>query len=208
MPSPFRTGVLALATLFAPLPALGQDGIRLIVTLEDGSGNPAAIIDVSGLFGDDRFLNALESGFPLRLDFTLELREPRSGWFDRSVGGFGWDYVIAYDAVRDRYLMDDGQETIILPSARALRGRIETRYDAGSYPPDRDGTFYYRVTLDAVTVSDEDIDEVYAWLRGDPEPAGGRSASPLTRMARRLLVQVAPLPRERASANSPRFRWP
>lgn len=178
------------------------------MALQDSGGNLRAVIDVAGVFADDRFIKALESGFPLRLDFRLELRERRSNWFDRTVGGFGWDYVIAHDPVRDQFLLDDGLETIALASRDALRRRIETRYDAGSFPPDRDGTYYYRVTLDAITLSDEDIDEVYEWLNGEADSTRDRSPSPLTRIARKLLVQVAPLPRESAAANSPTFRWP
>lgn len=203
-----RVAAWGLVGLWIPLPAAGQGGIQLSVSLQDAPGNPGAVVAVTGVFGDDRFLNALKSGFPLRLDFLLELRERRENWFDRRVGGFGWDYVIAYDPVRDQFLLDDGFETLSLPTPRALRDRVETRYDAGSYPPDQDGTYYYRATLEAVTVSDEDVDEVYAWLRGDADSSSRRSPSPITRMARRLLVQVAPLPRESASANSATFRWP
>ena len=201
--------MLALAIAGVPTTVDGtQDGIRLAVSVQDTGGNPGAVIAVSGVFQDDRFVNALESGFPLRLDFQLELRESKRNWFDRSVGGFGWDYVIVYDPVREEFLLDDGLETLVISSREALRRRVETQYDAGSYPPDGEGTYYYRATLEAITLSDEDIDEVYDWLRGDADTTVDRTPSPLTRVARRLLVQVAPLPQERASANSRTFRWP
>jgi hypothetical protein len=58
----------------------------------------------------------------------------------------------------------------------------------------------------ARTLSDEDVDEVRAWLRrGDAEQADRDPPGFLARAARRLLVQVAPLPRITLEARTAEF---
>ena len=70
--------------------------------------------------------------------------------------------------------------------------------------PTEAGTFYYQVSVRARTLSDEDVDEIFAWLRGN----GADSVRPpniFSRTARRLLVQMAPLPRLRREGKSQEF---
>jgi hypothetical protein len=44
-------------------------------------------------------------------------------------------------------------------------------------------------------LTDEDVDEVYAWLRGDEADTTRHRPGLIARAARKLLVEVAPLPR-------------
>ena len=62
------------------------------------------------------------------------------------------------------------------------------------FDTDEEGTLYYTATVTARTLSDEDVDEVFDWLRGDTD-SEAKKRGLFTRTARKLLVQVAPLPR-------------
>ncbi len=127
--------------------------------------------------------------------------------FDPVVDRYYLEYVILYDPVRESFLFDDANAREEISSEIALRRKLESVYVFGLLPND-EGRFYYGVTVNARTLSDEDVDEVFDWLKGDNDTTAVRHRSLLSRMARRLLVQVAPLPRISVSAKTETFRWP
>ena len=187
--------------------ALGQDRSDVVVELDRTTDAPAVRVSITGLLSDPRFLSAMRSGFPLYMEYRIELRETRANWFDRTVARESYEYVVLYDPVRETFVVEDllGREE--LPGEAALRRRLEAIYRF-QLTPDEEGEFYYSGTVHARTLSDEDVDEVFDWLKGDDATTSGRRRGIVTRSARRLLVQVAPLPRLTKSAQSQIFRWP
>jgi hypothetical protein len=184
--------------------AAAQERPRLEVGLRPRDpGPPDAVVTVHGLLADDKFLSAVRSGFPLYMAYQVELRESRSMW-DREVGREAWELVVLYDPGRDLYRIEDEQGTEEIRDRAVLERRLEVAWVVESLRPDGPGRFHYRATVAARTLSDEDVDEVFAWLRGE---SGGAPRRPglVTRTARRLLIQVAPLPRLTLEGRSPDF---
>jgi len=189
-----RASLLAAACLSAlATGVLGQERPELQVALR-GSASPEVDVSLRGLLADNRFLDAMESGFPLYVEFRVELRQSRSLW-DRTVAREEWEFVVLYDPVRDRYVLEEAEGTEYIPTRRLLEDRLQDVYGV-RIRPDRDGEFHFHAAVDARTLSDEDVDEVFAWLKGeDVDSLPVERPGWFTRTARRLLVQVAPLPR-------------
>ena len=171
----------------------GQERPQLRVGLR-GNGTPEVNVSLRELLADDRYLEAMESGFPLYVEYRVELRQSRSLW-DRTVSRQEWEFVVLYDPVRDRYVLEEAEGSELVPTRELLEERLSKPY-AVRMQPDRDGEFHYHASVDARTLSDEDVDEVFAWLKGENvDSLPVERPGWFTRTARRLLVQIAPLPR-------------
>ncbi len=181
---------------------------RATVSVELGEGEtPGVYVSLQGLLQDDHFVSAMESGFPLHVAYKVELKQSRSLW-DRTVARAEWDYVVLYDPVRQRFVLEDPYGAEVLPNRSALRERLNQVYFF-ELAPDQAGEFYYAATVDALTLEDEDVDEVFEWLKGESADSLQRNRPGfLTRAARNLLVRVAPLPRVTVAAQSARFTRP
>ena len=170
---------------------------------------PDVEIGVMGLLSDRRFLNAMESGFPLYVEYSIALRRARSTWFDGTVKDLILEYVVFFDPVRELYVVEARGVTEQLSSEQALRTRIAQRYRIEDLHPDEPGRYYYSATINARTLSDSDVDEVFAWLKGDRGSAAEIDRPGfVTRTARRLLVRVAPLPRLTLEERTEDFQVP
>jgi hypothetical protein len=209
-----RSELVAIAGAIALVPGLtAQERVTVSVELSAASV-PEAYVTLSGLIADDRFVSAMESGFPLHVTFTVELRQPRSLW-DRTVDRADWEYVVLWDPVRERFVLEDPAGTEVLPGRAQLQDRLEQVHLVG-LEPNGTGEFYYSAIVEARTLDDEDVDEVYEWLRGESadslrrEPDSLRRERPgfVTRTARSLLVRIAPLPRVTVEGKSRRFQRP
>lgn len=180
--------------------ARGQERPALRVDLR-GTNPPEALVSVRDLLSEQRFLEALESGFPLYMEYKVTLRRPGS-WRDRTVGQpVVWEYVVLFDPMRERFTVETPDGTESLPDREALRVRLAQVYRV-PLDPGGPGEYHYAGEVTARTLSDEDVDATFAWLKGQ---SGGPGL--LDRIARRVLVKVAPLPRMKLSARSARFGW-
>ena len=200
-----RATYLVVALYFALVPGLvGQARPVVRVELEEDE-IPTARVSLHGLLDDDRFLSAMESGFPLYIEYRVELRESRSLW-DRKVGRLEWEYVVLYDPVRMRYRVEYVDGTDYLPDVSALRQRLQDVYPVSGLQPDQPGEYYFNAVVTVTTLTDEDVDEVFAWLRGEAADSLSRDRPGfVTRTARKLLVRVAPLPRMEIEGKSEKF---
>jgi hypothetical protein len=201
-----RTGLIvaALHCAMVVLAAAQQPSLRIALT-DDAS--PHAVFAIENLLADGQFIGAMESGFPLYVEFTLALRESKPLW-DRDVKNQTFEYVILFDPVRDRYVLEDKGSTEIIRTRDQLARRVAEEYEY-VLTPEGNGSFYYRLSVDVRTLDDSDVDEVFAWLKGEDVDTD-RSDRPgmLTRAARRLLVAVAPLPSVHVEARTPSFSRP
>ena len=179
----------------------------VVVRLRPTQDVPGVFVQMIGLLSDSRFLNAMRSGFPLYLEYEIELRGTRSNWFDPVVDRYYLEYVVLHDPVRESFVFEGADTREEISSESALRRKLESVYEFGLLPDD-EGRFYYGVTVTARTLSDKDVDEVFDWLKGDNDTTTVRRRSLLSRTARRLLVRVAPLPRIRMSGKTESFEWP
>ena len=193
--------VTTTITLFA------QGGPSLDVALEPGDSQvPALTVSMRDLLADSRFLRTMHSGFPLYVEYTAEVREARSNWFDRTAATHTWEFVVLHDPVRESYVAEEATSTVDLPNERELRDYLARVFVIRQLTPDGMGRFYYRVSVDARTLSDEDVNEVFDWLKGEGADSNElRDRGLLTRAARGVLVRVAPLPQLTLRENSSRF---
>ncbi|MBI4503315.1 MAG: DUF4390 domain-containing protein [Gemmatimonadetes bacterium] len=190
----------------AGIAGAAQAQSRPVLRLDlNASRVPEALISVLNLLSD-RVHAALQSGFPLYVHYRVELRESRE-LFDRTAADTSWEYVALFDPMRERFVVEgtiDGREE--LTSRAALQQRLERVYVVGLVP-DGPGRFYYRAMVEARTLSDQEIDEAFAWLQGEEgDSVGLRRPDAFTRATRRLLVRVAPLPQFGLEAKSRAFR--
>lgn len=201
-----RVAAAAAYCLLVGGPLAAQERPALSVALNDSAGTPEAYVSVRGLLSDERFLSAMEAGFPLHMEYRVELRKTRP-LFDRTVSEWTVEYVVLYDPVRDLWFVEDAEGTLELTSQRALQERLSTVYVFGIRPPES-GRFHFRAQVRARTLSDEDVDEVFAWLKGeDYDSAHIDRPGFLARTARSLLIRVAPLPQLRLEGRTEDFRY-
>lgn len=185
-----------------------QSRPELEVELDRSGDVPDVVVTLRNLFSE-RFLPAMESGFPLYLEYRVTLRRARSSWFDESVLEHVLEYVVYYDPVRELYVVEEPGVTEQLPTLADLRSKVSKRIIfRGLYPQDS-GRYYYAASVVARTLSDSDVDEVFAWLRGENgDSTALERPGFVTRTARRLLVQVAPLPRITLEGRTEDFTHP
>ena len=166
------------------------------VQLVDNDRAPNVEVNIVGLLRDTRFLGAMESGFPLYVEYDIELRRS-GGWFGGGTESeLTWEFVVFFDPVRELYIVEARGVTEQFSSVSDLRIRIAQRYRIEDLHPEESGRYHYFATITARTLSDSDVDEVFAWLDGEHgDSTELRRPGFVTRVARRLLVQVAPLPR-------------
>ena len=189
-----------VAVLCTGAAASAQPSVR--VELHPGAARPTVAVQLRNLLDDRSFVGTMESGFPLHLEYQIELRKTRSGWFDQTVDEATVEFVAIYDPVRERFVVEDATETEYLDDEAELSRRLQRVYLVQLDPPEP-GSFYYRATVSARTLSDEDVDEVFDWLRGDDDSSVVHGRGIFTRAARKLLVQVAALPSVTVSARTP-----
>lgn len=195
---------MLLGLALAPRGASAQDRPSVRVDLQGSP--PEALVSVRNLLEERRFLGALESGFPLYMEYKVTLRAPRS-FRDARLGESSWEYVVLYDPLRERYTVETPDGTESISDRSALRERLAQVYLVGLVDPGDRGDLYYEAEVNARTLSDQDVDEAFAWLRGESgDSARMRHPGLFDRLARRVLVEVAPLPRLRLNGRSQAFQ--
>lgn len=183
---------------------------RLTVTLPNDPGSGSPVVRATGVFGDGVFAGALRDGFPVRLQYRLELWRS-STLFDRLEREQAWLALAQYDPLNGRYTLTrtgGGVETFT--SLEALAQAIAVAYTVDLPQPEGRGRarYYYVATLDIESLSLSELEEVERWLRGDLGRAlthEGDVGGALGRGARRLLVRFSGLPSRRLEARTPLF---
>lgn len=187
--------------LLVAAPSLARQRPALEVGLSLDS-MPGVVITVRGLL-TDQVVNALESGFPLYVHYQVDLREPGGLFGGRLAQRFEMDYVVLRNPVRNNYAAETPDGRVELPSQDSLTRWVSVprlfQLEGG-----RQRRYFYQVQVRARTLSDEDVDEAFAWLRTGDNPRRERPGF-LSRAARRVLVQVMPLPSFALDARSEIF---
>lgn len=194
-----------LALLASALSPAAAQQATLSVTLNDREPR----IEVRDLLTDGQFVDLMRSGFPLRLNFRLELWRSRAGWFDQFAREVEWDAVARHDPLADDYvLIRSGGRVTRYTAAEDLARALAIPYRV-QLAPARPGRFYFVCRLAVTTLNDTDLAELERWLRGEVSPAvtgEGSLGQAFARGAQRVLVRIAGLPRLTLEARSPRFQ--
>ncbi|MGD2134789.1 MAG: hypothetical protein PVF27_01460, partial [Gemmatimonadales bacterium] len=66
-----RVAAVATCWLLAGAQLAAQERPQLTVALNDSAGIPEAYVGVRALLSDDRLLRAMESGFPLHMEYHV-----------------------------------------------------------------------------------------------------------------------------------------
>jgi hypothetical protein len=163
------------------------------------------------LGGENRWLDALRSGLPVRLHYRVEVWRSREGWFDNFSRQVEWDVVVRHEPLLDQYTL------LTLVGARRQERRYATLDALGaalafayqvSIRPEEPGGYYYAASLQVSTLSDSDLDELERFLAGDLGNGGQGGegiGNAVGRGATRFLLRLAGLPSLRLEARSPRF---
>jgi uncharacterized protein DUF4390 len=159
----------------------------------------------------------LESGFPARLHFRIELWSA-GRVFDALVTRAEWDLFVYYDGLNKKYrvvrveregevITSAGQfatfAEMIQESERAMRAPIRAAKQKSRQ--------YYIGVLDVASLELSDLDEVQRWLRGEMQPAVSGNGNPGTALGRgikRVFVRLLGAERKNLQARSRTFVVP
>lgn len=213
-------GLAAAALLIASGVASAQTRPRLEVTLPPPSAltKDGPTVRAVGVVTDTAMLVLVRSGFPMRLHYRLELWAARR-LFDNLLAAAEWDVVVRYDALNEQYRVfrvdstraGVRQRTLgVFSSVSDAAAEVERPMRVALAGSPGGGRQYFRAVLDVATLSNNDLDEMERWLRGELSPAVRGERNPGTaigRGMRRLLVRV--LGEERhLESRTPSFRVP
>jgi len=213
---------LLLTIAAARVAAQGSEDVRLEVSLAPDSTargatevmTQAPVLRVRNLLADERWTPLLQSGFPLRLHFRVELWRERDVWFDDFRRQVEWDVIVRREPLLDQYtvatLTPATSSERRYASLEALAKALGYAYRIAIAPTDR-GRFYYAGSVAIATLADSDLDELERFLQGDLSSAargGERFGDVVGRGARRILLRLAGVPSMRLEARSVRFRVP
>ena len=199
-----------LAALLLPAPAMAQR-VKLEVAASEPGPNGARrpILRTPGILRDQRWLESLQSSFPLRLQFRVEIWRVRTDWFDALERSFEWEVVVRYEPLTDEYAKTEAWGGALRRQNRfSTLQELELDLERGNQigiAPAGIGEYYFTATLRIRTLSDEEMEDLERFLQGNPSPEEQERGSVLSRAARRLLLRFGGLPFEELEARSTRF---
>jgi hypothetical protein len=210
-----QAGLLALILLAAAVPAAAQENARVHLNVSlstpDTGVTRHAIVSTVDVVADPRVASMLQSGFPVRIHYRLEVYRSRGGWFDPFVRQTEWDLVVRHEPLLDQYqvaeVFRNNQRAYRYAGREALERGLATPREVRVGPRDA-GEYYYVVGVELSTMSGNDIRELEQFLSGNVAPAatGGESiGGAVTRTIQQILLNVTGLPAIRIEGRSGRF---
>jgi hypothetical protein len=165
---------------------------------------------------DGIYFEAIQSGLPTTLNYTIEVWRQRSGWWDKLEDTYEREYRLFHDVLHDEYLVasrDESQRYSSLDSLTAAVCRFHRRSRQGPeyfsrqlFSPDK--RYYVVVTATLAPLTVEDLNELDDWLRGTLRGGGDDSGgiSGLTRTVGGLLMSMTGFGDQRVKTRSHDFR--
>lgn len=199
-----------LTALLLPAPLAAQR-VRLEVSASEPGANGVRrpVVRTPGILRDQRWLESLQSSFPLRLQFRVEIWRVRTDWFDALERSFEWEVVVQYEPLTDEYAKAEAWGSALRRQNRfSTLQDLELDLERGNQigiAPAGVGEYYFTSTLRIRTLSDEEMEDLDRFLQGNPSPEERERGSVLSRAARRLLLRFGGLPFEELEARSVRF---
>ena len=200
----------ALLLCLIPWPLLAQRVKLEVATSEPGpNGARRPILRTPGILRDQRWLESLQSSFPLRLQYRVEIWRVRTDWFDALERSFEWEVVVQYYPLTDEYAKAEAWGGALRRQGRfSTLQELELDLERGNQigiAPAGIGEYYFTATLRIRTLSDEEMEDLERFLQGNPTPEERERGSVLSRAARRMLLRFGGLPFEELEARSARF---
>ena len=213
-----RRAVLFAVLLAAePLPAQRQPRLEITLPAPAALTKEGPSIRALDVISDPETQSLLQSGFPARLHFRVELW---SGGrvFDALRSRTEWDVFVYYDALGKKYRVvrveRDGEAIMSAGQFGSFADMIQEVERPMRVPLRASGERsrqYFIGVLDVESLSLTDLDEVERWLRGELQPAvrgDGNPGTALGRGIRRMLVRLLGAERRNLQARSRTFVVP
>jgi hypothetical protein len=163
---------------------------------------------------DEGTRSLLESGFPARLTYRVELWSA-GPVFDAMRGRVEWEIFVYYDALAKKYRVArvEGAGARVTSAGQFgtfedMVREVERRAWVPLRPVPRRERQYFIAVLDVESLSVTDLDEVGRWLRGEMQPAvrgDGNPGTALGRGLRRLFVRLLGAERRNLQTRSATF---
>ncbi len=164
------------------------------------------VVRAEHLLEDRVFDGALRNGFTVHYHFGLELWR-KGALFDHLTTQTDWDAYVRLDPLTGEYdLIRSGGSIEHFTKAEAVTRALAVPFRVDLLPPPGAGTrYYYVASLEIESLSESELEEVEAWLKGEIGPAISRTGNigdALAQGFRRLLVRFSGLPHRRLEARS------
>lgn len=202
-----------LALLLVAAPAAAQRDVGVHVNL-NGAG---PVVTVSHVLDDPQLEDLMKNGFPVRLDFRLELWRT-GGVFNELERVQTWQMLVQYnpDPYQKVYrvVRHNGRQTEsfgAVASLDSVDALLAVPYRVSLPPRHPGGRYYYNVVLDVESLNVNDLSEMERWLNGDVRPAVQGKGNPLSALFNgvgRLLARVLGGTKRNYEATSPIFTAP
>lgn len=146
------------------------------------------------------YLEAMRSGLPTTLNYTIEVWRQRTGWWDRLEATYERTFRIYHELLNDLYYVHTPDQTFRwtrLDSMTAAVCRFSRESQQGPqyfskaiFRPDKQ--YYVVITATLAPLSVEDLNELDDWLRGTLAGRGDESGgiSGITRTMGGLLMNM------------------
>lgn len=207
--------LLAIAALLSaarPAAAQSSKAPKLEIVLTPGAMGEGPAVATSGLLDDPRTRDPLVNGaFPTAIHYRLELwrRGPLVNDFD---GRSEWDVLVSYDPTKKLYSVVRKQDDDVIENFGAFRSIESAEAQFGRalripLRPNRPGQYYYHLSVEVKTLTENDLDALQQWMRG----SSGKSGNPLSVVGKgigKLLSRVLGGAVQRYSESSGTFSYP
>jgi hypothetical protein len=153
-------------------------------------------------------LDAIRSGLPTTLTFTLEIWRQRAGWWDRLEATRETSLRVLRDLLNDQYVVATAEEVRRFPDLESVVRAV--CHDRREYlqPLAPEKTYYVILNANLAPLSVDDLKELERWLQGTiragPDESPGRIAGISGTMVG-LLMSVTGFGDETVSARSHSF---
>ena len=161
-------------------------------------------------------LDAVRSGLPTTVNYTIEVWQHRNGWWDKLEGAYERRFRILRDLLNDLYYVVTPEQTsrfthldsLVAVVGNVARGSANEPAYFGRALFDDDKTYYVVVTARLAPLTVEDLNELDEWLRGTftgrDDAAGGLSG--LTRTMGGMLMSMTGFGDRQLKARSASFK--
>ena len=204
---------LALSALLLAAPVQRQPRLEIILPAPDVLLSRGPSVRALDVVSDGETRNLLESGFPTRMHFRLELWSA-GRVFDALRDRREWEVFIYYDALGKRYrVVNVGADEEVTSAGQfgsfdEMIREIERPMNVPLRARRQRDRQYYIAVVEVESMSLTDLDELARWMRGEMQPAvrgDGNPGTALGRGLRQIFVRLLGAERRNLQARSRTF---
>jgi hypothetical protein len=210
----FRLVPLAIAALlFSVRPLVAQSSApRLEIILTPGALGDGPAVATAGLLADPRTRDPLVNGaFPTGIHYRLELWR-KGGLVNDFDGRSEWDVLVSYDPTKRIYSVVRKQDDDVIENFGAFTSLESAESQFGRalripLRPNRPGQYYYHLSVEVKTLTENDLDALQQWMRG-PNGKNGNPLSVVGKGIGKLLSRVLGGAVQKYQESSGTFSYP